>query len=516
MRTFVFGIGGTGARVMRSLAMLLAAGAKGATSGDVIIPVLIDYDLENFDTDRVRNILKNYEEIHRYAFEEGMVEVRDKFFCTRIQKLNSLQEGADIDPRADYQLFLEKADTDITFATHINYDTLSPGAGLSETRDLLDVLYDNSPSEDPNTELNLKLEKGFKGCPNIGCVVTKSLTRSRELRSFMGMLNNNDKVVIVGSIFGGTGASGIPMMLDMIRDNPRTGQVPVAVIAVTPYFNVSKDALSAIDSDTFTAKTKAALDAYDLGKSVNHQATFIYYVGDYLRNGEYSNSEGGKTQKNPAHIVELVAAEMVLDFMTVDINNEDNVNYRSLDVVAKPFEMGMKPLGDLNGVDEEIKIDRFYEEQTLIPYMYPLMRFMIFVRFCKNFVIPAKFEGRDVAIKNSGLSARQDFLKALNTFIDYFLDWVKEIQKGTTKRALNIFKNIDSASYEDLFTSVATMKKGRVWNDRYLKETDIRDMINKKWEIMKNDPVLKKAPRFFIEAMSDIIASKFDEILKKQ
>ena len=44
MRTFIFAIGGTGARFLRSLTMLLASGCKDTKVADEIVPFLIEYD----------------------------------------------------------------------------------------------------------------------------------------------------------------------------------------------------------------------------------------------------------------------------------------------------------------------------------------------------------------------------------------------------------------------------------------------------------------------------------------
>ena len=526
MRTFIFGIGGTGSRVMRSLTMLLAAGAggEGTSPKDLIIPILIDYDLDNHDTKEVRQILSSYDNIHNFVFSQKELTGNSDenknnssshcFFSGNVKKLRELEEGANIDQRADYQLYLEEADTNITFARHINFLQLNAANGLTETSDLLKVLYDDSPENDPCAELYLKLDKGFKGCPNIGCVVTKSLTKSRELRTFVGMLNPNDRVVIIGSIFGGTGASGIPMLLDLIKSGNRI-DVPVAVIAVTPYFNVSKDDSSAIDSYTFMAKTKAALDAYNLGKSVNRQTTFIYYVGDNNKCGEYANNEGGVGQNNPAHVVELAAAMMALDFMNVNMEQQDNRKHVNLAITAQPREMGLLPLKEQNAMDSELRINRFYKDETLVPYIYPLMRFMIFCHFTKNYIIPGKLEKKDVAIANSGLKDDNSFKTELDKVIDYFYAWVKEIQKGSTKRALKLFADPTVASYDNLFADIRTMKKGRVFDDHYLKETAIRDALNKAWEAKKSTPNMTPA-HFFIESMSSITEDLLQSLFKQQ
>ena len=58
---FIFAIGGTGARVLRSLGILLASGLK--INADKIIPIIIDTDTQNNDTIRALKLLNNYRKI---------------------------------------------------------------------------------------------------------------------------------------------------------------------------------------------------------------------------------------------------------------------------------------------------------------------------------------------------------------------------------------------------------------------------------------------------------------------
>lgn len=46
-KIFIFGIGGTGSRVLRSLTMILATGVK--FGADEIVPIIIDPDAANAD-----------------------------------------------------------------------------------------------------------------------------------------------------------------------------------------------------------------------------------------------------------------------------------------------------------------------------------------------------------------------------------------------------------------------------------------------------------------------------------
>ena len=70
MKTFIFAIGGTGVRVLKSLTMLLASGVKGTSTDNEIIPIVIDYDGDNGDTNLTQDILERYQMIHENAYKD--------------------------------------------------------------------------------------------------------------------------------------------------------------------------------------------------------------------------------------------------------------------------------------------------------------------------------------------------------------------------------------------------------------------------------------------------------------
>lgn len=520
MRTFVFGIGGTGARVLRSLAMLLAAGCKGTSQSDVVVPVIIDYDLENGDTLNTMDVLECYQKIHRAAYTpEDENKAKNQFFCTEVQKLKEFDEASDLSEKARFQVYLSEEDSNKTYADHIGYRSLGDSkAGTEPTELLLQALYDTSDSDSPTAELNLNLSVGFKGCPNIGSVVTKSLTSSKELRKFMRMVSDKDRVVIVGSVFGGTGASGIPMLLDLLHStNDKSGRIPIAVVAVTPYFHVEETDSSAINSDTFTAKTKSAFDAYSLGKSVNRQASYIYYVGDNLTLQPFKNNEGGKDQKNPAHIVELVGAMDIIHFM-----NEPHIDSMSLDIEAKAFEFVIPeiPKEKLKPGDDpqQLTFDRF-TDNTRKNFIYPLAQLVLFSKFCKNYyLVCGEGENKDVALRTSGLVNQVDFKKDLDQFINYFYAWLRELQnfypknskdpdpkefeKRRIKRDVNLFNVLPNATYDDIFYGIETTEKGKIFgrNSLISEKEDFRAGLNKRWsDDVKNSGI--KPARFLFDSM---------------
>ena len=57
-KLYVFGIGGTGSRVLRSFTMMLAAGVK--IGANEIVPIIIDPDVSNADLTRTVTLMNTY------------------------------------------------------------------------------------------------------------------------------------------------------------------------------------------------------------------------------------------------------------------------------------------------------------------------------------------------------------------------------------------------------------------------------------------------------------------------
>ena len=80
-KLFLFGIGGTGARVIKSLTMLLACGVQPNRSEiDEIIPIIIDPHGANEDLKRTISLLNNYQRIY-----ERLGDNRQGFFVQKLR-----------------------------------------------------------------------------------------------------------------------------------------------------------------------------------------------------------------------------------------------------------------------------------------------------------------------------------------------------------------------------------------------------------------------------------------------
>ncbi len=84
-RLFIFAIGGTGSRVLKSLTMLLACGIKPNSQREYeIVPIIIDPHKSNDDLKRTERLLSNYQSI---SDEVGM---GNGFFNSKITTLDKL------------------------------------------------------------------------------------------------------------------------------------------------------------------------------------------------------------------------------------------------------------------------------------------------------------------------------------------------------------------------------------------------------------------------------------------
>ncbi len=400
-KLYVFGIGGTGSRVLRSLTMLLAAGVE--TNGYEIVPIIIDPDVANADLTRNIEILRKYKTIHdELEFTEGS---KLSFFRSVINP------GVE-----DYTLPLEGTN-DKTYREFISLDTMS-----REDRAMAEMLF----SED---NLQSSMEVGFKGNPNIGSVVLNQISQSEKFQSFASIFGKDDRIFIISSIFGGTGASGFPLLLKTLRnckdvDNfAYLNKAVIGAISVLPYFNVNADDESAIDSSTFMSKARAALKYY---KDNIKEADALYYIGDEPKKA-YCNSEGGSTQTNDANLIEVLAATAIIDFCQTSSDYESGDEHKT-----KYKEFGLKDSGQDSGNAVTLKnfiglSDNGNYEQVLV---YPLVEFTL---FAKSLVEDYKFVSSQSLKANAKLESKEafyneKFARTVRGFLDNYISWLDELK----------------------------------------------------------------------------------------
>lgn len=430
-KLFLFAIGGTGERVLRSTTMLLAAGVP-AFNGYDIYPIIIDYDADNKDKNRARDILKHYQIINRIAYANhplSSMPQGDKnmgqFFGCAMKEMNGLN---------DFVLDFNPGNANLKFRDKIGFDQMA--GDLLTTRSLIESLYDTS--DDPTTELNLDLTVGFKGNPNIGSVIFHKLGDYNEYDAFKSTYNvdQGDKVVIIGSLFGGTGASGIPVLAQQIKKD--IANVDMAALMIQPYFAPEIVKGGAINAHLFDSKTKAALNFYERS-GIKNSMRAVYHIGDpYPTIIPYC--EGGAGQQNNANPVEFISALAIAHYCGERVPNgifgNEYMYGLSRDIVSKVDKTGKQDSCRLfaNDFDQETK-DNVLKYLTAFAYAMKYLRADIVGGKLNRetaFLAVLEFESIKDDVKrnkfsDNGNNKLQDLLVYLNSYVDEFTKWLSEL-----------------------------------------------------------------------------------------
>ena len=82
-KLYLFAIGGTGSRVLRSLTMMMAAGVK--MDVDEVVPIIIDPDASNQNLTDTVQLMNEYRETRKgLSFPQG---VETQFFRTELSQI---------------------------------------------------------------------------------------------------------------------------------------------------------------------------------------------------------------------------------------------------------------------------------------------------------------------------------------------------------------------------------------------------------------------------------------------
>lgn len=413
-KLYVFGIGGTGSRVLRSFTMMLASGVKLGVKE--VVPIVIDPDLSNADLTRSVSLMNNYRAIRSsLSFIDSDTTM---FFRTVLSQI-----------LPNYTLRIQDTD-DKTFRQFIDLASMD-----KPTQAMMRILFSEK-------NLSSSMEVGFKGNPNIGSVVLNQIVNSNDFLSFANNFEAGDKIFIISSIFGGTGASGFPLLLKTLRtgnsfpNNDLINNAEIGAITILPYFKLETNSESEIDSSTFISKTKSALAYYENNISKNQSINALYYLADDVTN-TYENHEGGSPQKNDANLVEFLAATAIFDFCSKQ--HTPTVN---------------KELG-LHDLTDSVTFDSFYDKQKRMLFE-PLTKFIMMsncLGYKYNYYSSSSFNANNDHFKDIYDSS---FMSELQSMTHSYLEWLKELKNN--KRSLNLF-NLSTADKPFDVVSGYTPKK---------------------------------------------------------
>lgn len=309
MGCYVFYVGGSGSKMLEASLHAAAAGVFNVT-GAPVNTVIVDLDQTGGNLKRAKSLIGIYKDVR--------ASIGDR---------EEKEESADIGFRTDFELYAltsveERAMSGILASTTIGDD-----------REIARALY-------TDYELEMSYQRGFYGHPNVGAhFFASQLPNLPDNHSFTEVIDKirqelvrggRPRILLAGSIFGGTGASAIPSIAKYIRQltdlNPdpdarRTvgGGAVIGAMLLLPYFATTKGD-GVIDYTQFEPKAKAALEYYakeGVGYGDNKVFNAIYMVGSQDK-VVYSYCTGGSEQNNAAHLVDFLGAEAVSHFLTTN------------------------------------------------------------------------------------------------------------------------------------------------------------------------------------------------------
>lgn len=461
-KLYVFGIGGTGARVLRSFTMMMAAGVN--IGADEIVPIIIDPDASNADLTRTVALMNTYRTIHSSLS-----------FTPKNESIFFRKELSQI--LVNYTLRINDTD-DKTFLQFIDLPSMD-----KSSQAMMRMLFSEK-------NLGSSMDVGFKGNPNIGSIVLNQIVDSNDFQDFANNFESGDKIFIISSIFGGTGASGFPLLLKTLRtgtnfpNNDLINHAEIGAITILPYFKLKNDDESEIDSSTFISKTKSALAYYENNISKNKSIDALYFLADNVTN-TYENHEGGSAQQNDAHLVEFLAATAIVDFSNKQHANTSNK------------ELGLKELTN------SVTFDSFYENQKRLLFA-PLTEFMMMTN-CLNHKFDY-YSSKDFNANNDNFNGLygSSFMTELQNLTGLFIEWLDEMKRN--KRSLDLFNLNTKDKPFEVVTGVKPKKIISLKSDYDLVTDRLNSAVKKCQSKEDNDKFLE----MFFLAMRKLFNEKFN------
>lgn len=299
MGYYAIGIGGSGAKCMESLIHLTAAGLVG---GDETLYLLyVDPDKANGSLGRAGELMQCYSQC-RENRTSGSDFIKNEIEIADPNVWSPLSQGVN------------------TLEGYFKYHTLPEAASNA-----FDVLYTPEEKTTP-------LDKGFRGRPSIGAAVLATAIGVDDVQPWKKLWQNIEgdlgagedvRVILFGSIFGGTGASGLPTIARILKNkfggfkNPE--KIRLSAVLMLPYFSFERVQTEEMKADAhdFLLNTQAALQYYHQQDDLK-SFDYTYLIGCADQRMMRAAKLGGEDQKNDPHFTELYAGLAALDFFDRD------------------------------------------------------------------------------------------------------------------------------------------------------------------------------------------------------
>ena len=374
-------------RCLESFVHLCAAGMFDNHTIDILT---IDTDQSNGNKDRVEHLVNLYNKVKTNdANNVGGQPRTDTFFSA---KLN-----------------LRRFFTDYSTSQRKTYNLLAGTTNLSDSqrqdnKDIADLFFEADSVQE------FSLDHGYRAQTHLGSMLmyhgiieaainykrggNNVKAHEKDLVEYIKELNKNAanaRVFVFGSVFGGTGASSIPVFplaiseaLKIITDGTtviNTDKVLFGSTLLTDYFtfNIPTDAQKSAqkviaDANNFALNSQAAMSFYEGDASVKTTYKRMYHIGwpnkskiNYSKDGDGSVVTGGNGQRNDCHVAEMMCAAAAYAFFNEDRKvlesiGEADYRFRTVETDDQSDAMifrGASFVGKNNGATLEKRLGAF-------------------------------------------------------------------------------------------------------------------------------------------------------------
>ena len=430
MSYHVIGIGGSGAKCVEALTHLSAAGMIPDEDLNILF---VDPDTANGSLDRAQTTLQRYQNCRQ--LKSGS---KDLFGTNIIISKPSVWTpfGDNANPTLENFFHYSALKTQNEAAAH-----------------LFDILY--SPQEK-----EVVLDEGFLGHPSIGAAVmakkikldTFEPWKTFKNRVELDCKSKGSKIFLIGSIFGGTGASGLPTIARLIRREFKGYEnIQIGGVLLLPYFSfvaaekkLSNGRIFRLDPQNFILNTQAALKYY-FNQDYLDCFNSVYLLGEHSLTPVKKPSAGGNSQANDPHFIELYASLAAIDFFGGSDQSEES----SLNSTHKYKMVARKNIKGLNWEDfpDQKNGNRIMNKignftQFAFAYLkvyYPMLQDI--KRNGKSYIAPwyvQFFERRKISLDKNEIHQK---LEDMKIYCEVFLKWIACIQKTTDDINVNLVKS---------------------------------------------------------------------------
>lgn len=345
-KLFVIAIGGTGMRCLESFVHLCAIGMF---DNEEIEVLTLDTDQANGNKGRV----------------EQLIDLYNRIKSNETSNINGGEPN--VDTFFSAKLNLHRFFTNYTDQSRKTYRLLSSmqNATTEQKRDNEDLA---SLFLDADSVQAFDLSHGYRAQTHLGSMLmyhgiveaathyakdkNSAAKEEVELADFLTLLSqagSEARVFVFGSVFGGTGASSIPVIPTALKEAVDIlGQTTLDLTKakfgstlLTEYFTftppddqMKKEQHIVADANNFALNSQAALQFYQGDTTVKQVYRRLYHIGwplqsENVSDGSLSTVTGGAEQKNHCHVVELMCACAAYDFFTIDETQMGDANHEA-------------------------------------------------------------------------------------------------------------------------------------------------------------------------------------------